>query len=232
LKGTVSDLKSASGANNITVTYSLGKVQVETTISVSKEQGVVQSTDLRSASTQKIDLDYTLALNVGVNRASYGQLTEGGPIPIPPPRNEFQLLDSSRAWAVSNTNLDAMIQGALYCDGNGVCLEPMDGITTAIEQPISKAFHGTLQIHPGQTRNLTSTYRLLPGTEISCLSHTPLKVSSGSEDDWKIKNENMSLIIEGNVSYILGNCTIPVSNSATCLITDHVALPLGWNRDN
>jgi hypothetical protein len=108
----------------------------------------------------------------------------------------------------------------------------MDGITTAIEQPISKAFHSTLQIHPGQTRNLTSTYRLLPGTEISCLSHPPLKVSSGSEDDWKIKNENMSLIIKGNVSYILGNCTIPVSNSATCLITDHVALPLGWNRDN
>ena len=232
LKGTVSDLKSTSGANNINVTYSLGKLQVKTTISVSKEQGVVQSTDLRSTSTQNLDLDYTLALNVGVNRASYGQLTEGGPIPIPPPRNEFLLLDASRAWAVSNTNLDAMIQGALYCDGHRVCLEPIDGNSTPIEEPISKAFHGTLQIHPGQTRNLTSTYRLLPGTEISGSSNPPLKVSSRSEEGWKIKNENMSLIIKGNVSYILGNCTIPVSNSATCLITDHVALPLGWNRDN
>jgi uncharacterized protein len=232
LKGTVSDLRSISGANNITVTYSLGKLQVKTTISVSKEQGVIQSTDLRSTSTQNLDLDYTLALNVGVNRASYGQLTEGGPIPIPPPRNEFLLLDTNRAWAVSNTNLDAMIQGALYCDGHRVCLEPIDGNSTPIEEPISKAFHGTLQIHPGQTRNLTSTYRLLPGTEISGSSNPPLKVSSRSEEGWKIKNENMSLIIKGNVSYILGNCTIPVSDSATCLITDHVALPLGWNRDN
>ncbi len=232
LKGTVSDLKSTSGANNIKVTYSLGKLQVKTTISVSKEQGVVQSTDLISTSTQKLDFDYALALNVGVNRASYGQLTEGGPIPIPQPRNEFQLLESSRAWAVSNPNLDAIIQGALYCDGHRVCLEPMDGNTTHIEQPISKAFHGTLEIYPDQTRNLTSTYRLLPGTEISGSSHLPLKVSLRSEDVWKIRNENMSLIIKGNVSYILGNCTIPVSNMATCLITDHVALPLGWNRDN
>ncbi|KAH8772372.1 Six-hairpin glycosidase-like protein [Hyaloscypha finlandica] len=42
----------------------------------------------------------------------------------------------------------------------------------------------------------------------------------------------MRLIIKGNLSYILRNCAIPVGSSATCLITDHVALPLGWNRDN
>lgn len=232
LKGTVSDLKSTSEANNINVAYSLGELQVKTTISVCKKHGVVQSTGLRSTSTQKLDLDYTLALHVGVNRASYGQLTEGGPIPIPPPKNEFQLLDSNQAWAVSNSNLNAISQGALYCDGHRVCLDHMDGNTTLIEQPVSKAFHDTLQICPGQTRNLTSTYRLLPGTETSGPSHPPLKVSSRSEDGWKIKNENMSLIIKGNVPYILGNCTIPVSSSATCLITDHVALPLGWNRDN
>ncbi len=231
LQGPMSDLKFKSATNKIIVTYSLGNIQVETNISVSRDQGVVESTTLRSDSTEKVEVDYTLSLDVSVNRASYGQLTEGGPIPIPPPRNEFQLLNERQAWAVVNQNLDAMIQGSLYCDGEPVRLEPLEGDTVAVDQAVSTAFHGTLQICSGKTRNLTSTYRLQPGSELAIISPLVNLVPS-REEHWKIRNESMRLIIKGNLSYILGNCTIPVSASATCLITDHVALPLGWNRDN
>ena len=41
LTGAISNLKSETVANNINVTYSLGRVQVTTTVSVGKDQSVV-----------------------------------------------------------------------------------------------------------------------------------------------------------------------------------------------
>jgi hypothetical protein len=233
LHGDISDLKFETVANNIIVTYSIEKLQVETTISISEKHGVVQNTLMRSASTKEIDVGYTLALNISVNRASYGQLTEGGPIPIPSPRNEFRQFNGNQAWAIINKNLDAIIQGTLYCDHQPVRLETMkvpDGIP--LGQPTCLEFHETLKIPPGQTRTLISTYRLRSGTDFWEIPPTLPNLKTHGKEGWKIRNESMSLIIKGNLSYILGNCTIPVTDNVTCLITDHVALPLGWNRDN
>lgn len=232
IKGEVSNLSFETMANYITVSYSIGKIKVKTIITVCKEQGVIQNTALRSSSTHAADVDYTFALNVSVNRASYGQLTEGGPFPIPPPKNEFQLFNGNRAWAIINPNLNATIQGSLRCDGLLVFLEPVEVEKVSLEQPLRMAFHGKVEIFPGQTRILTSTYRLRPGSELATVSSPLVRLEARREEEWKIKNENMKEIIKGNLSYILGNCTIPVSNTATCLVTDHVALPLGWNRDN
>jgi hypothetical protein len=232
LKGAVSHLKFEIVANHIIATYSLNGIQVETTISVSKDRSVIQSTVLRSPSIQIVEVEYTLALNVSVNRASYGQLTEGGPIPISPPRNEFLVFNKSQNWAVINQNLDATIQGSLYCDGEPVYLQPLKNENVALDQPVNTAFHGTLQFSPRQTRALVSTYRLQPGVEFVKISSPSTNSETSREGGWKIRNENMRLIIKGNLSYILGNCTIPMADAATCLITDHVALPLGWNRDN
>jgi uncharacterized protein len=233
LTGTIFDLNYEILADrSILVTYSIGQIQVATNVSVYKDRSVVQTTILSSTSTQCVEVDYTLALNVSVNRASYGQLTEGGPIPIPTPRNEFRLFDRNRTWAVINRNLDAMIQGTLYCDGLPVCLEPIEVEKVTLEQPVNVAFHGTIQIHPGETCTLMSTYRLQPGSEFTKVPSPRMALVPRREEGWKIKNDNMRLIIKGNLSYIIGNCTIPVDNKATCFITDHVALPLGWNRDN
>jgi len=232
LEGTISDLDFDISANNITITYSLGRLHVTTTISVCGSRGVIQSTVLKSTATKTIQVGYKLALNISVNRASYGQLTEGGPIPIPPPRNEFQLFDGSRAWAVINPNLDAMVQGSLFFDGLPVLLEPLKVEDVSLHLPVRAAFRGTVQILPGTTHTLTSTYRLQPGTKFAELLSSLTNVGLSPAERWAVKNENMNLIVKGNLSYILGNCTIPVSKSATCLITDHVALPLGWNRDN
>ncbi|KAE9382119.1 hypothetical protein N431DRAFT_506983 [Stipitochalara longipes BDJ] len=222
LEGTISDLDFNIAANNIIVTYSLGRLHVTTTISVCKIQGVIHSTVLKSNSTQTIAASYTFALDISVNRASYGQLTEGGPIPIPPLRNEFQVFDESRTWAIVNRNLDAMIQGRLYCNGSPICLQPLQEESIGIDKPVNMTFHGLLDINPGQTYSLVSTYRLQPGTNFEKLP-SPLKTVSPSRAEyWTIKNKSMSLIVKGNLSYILGNCTIPVSNNSICLITDHI----------
>jgi uncharacterized protein len=228
----MSDVKFKTAANCIHVSYYSGPIQVNTTMFVCKDRGVVQSTSLKSMSAQTVDINYTLALEVSVNRASYGQLTEGGPIPIPPPRNEFHLFENRQAWAVVNPNLNAMVQGDLRCDGDPVCLDTIKTMNTQLDQPANVEFHGKFQMTSGQTRNLVSTYQLHPGVEFVKAPSPSSGLEPSLEECWKVKNESMRLILKGNLSYILGNCTIPVSDDATCLITDHVALPLGWNRDN
>jgi hypothetical protein len=68
-------------------------------------------------------------------------------------------------------------------------------------------------------------------------SQLPLPGHHLGEDDlqnttWNLQDPVALNIILGNLQYVLGNCTLTISESSTCVITDHVALPLGWNRDN
>lgn len=220
--------------NRVLVTYSIGGIHVETTISISEDGHVAQSAVLKSTSIWPAKVDYTLALNISVNRASYGQLTEGGPIPIPPSRNDFRLFDNDRVWAVTNPNLDAMIQGTLFYDGVPVRLGPgmnyMQGVS--LERPVDAAFRGTFSLPPNETRTLTLISHLRPDTTLAVVDSSPKNFPSKQAETWNIGNDAKRLIIKGNLAYILGNCTVPVSNEYTCFITDHVALPLGWNRDN
>jgi hypothetical protein len=57
-------------------------------------------------------------------------------------------------------------------------------------------------------------------------------VAAVHKPTWKLQDPVALQIIHGNLEYVLGNCTIPISETSICVITDHVALPLGWNRDN
>lgn len=56
---------------------------------------------------------------------------------------------------------------------------------------------------------------------------------SGSNRDKSEKVEGA--ILWANINYIIGCCSMPVSQpegESYCIIADHVALPLGWPRDN
>jgi hypothetical protein len=217
---------------SILVTYSIGDVRVSTTVSVNETGEVQQTTILTSASSKLAHIDYTLDLCLSVNRASYGQLTEGGPIPIPPSENDFRLFDSGTTWAITNGNLDAMIEGCLYINNQPISLNTdlSDGIFRG--KPTNTTHSDRLQLHPQQQIILVSTFKLHSGVESlrlpSCSSSIPPRLKSG----WKLANDERGMIIRRNLEYILGNCALPVGEDAVCLITDHVALPLGWNRDN
>lgn len=77
----------------ILTSYSIDDVQISTSVYVSGTGEVVQSTTLNSTSSRFASFDYALCLSISVNRASYGQLTEGGSIPIPLLENHFLLFD-------------------------------------------------------------------------------------------------------------------------------------------
>ena len=233
VNGTPSNL-SISFVNNqsVLITYTVDNSQVSTTLSISQDGEAVQTTQVKSRSKTAKDLSYTLALNVSVNRASYGQLTEGGPVPIPPSSNALQLFDHGRSWGVVNSNLDALVEGTLTCDGKAVPLQAGIQEETVLDQPIKANFRGSIRILPSESHTFRSTYRLRPGKVPAKQTSLPVSMPTGSRGRWRLENNEVGLIIKRNLEYILGNCAIPTSKNATCFIADHVALPLGWNRDN
>lgn len=216
----------------IVITYSIGEAQILTKLWITGGGDVVQSTTVSSTASDVLDLDYTLSLGLSVNRASYGQLTEGGPIPIPPSRNELKLSSSGSRWAIINENLDAMVEGTLFQNGRPVNVEAQINECVVNGGPIDKRFNGKLQVPPGGVRTLTATFNLRPGV-VSTPVPTSLSSSPPSASgSWRLEQSPSALIIQRNLEYILNNCVFSVGNDAICFITDHVALPLGWNRDN
>ena len=231
--GTVSNLNVGFVDNQwIKITYSIGAVRFSTKLWISKDGEVTQSTVLSSDSASVVDVCYKLSLELSVNRASYGQLTEGGPIPIPPSKNETMLFSSGYRWAIVNENLDAMIEGTLYENGQPVCVATEIGEDVVTGSPARGIYKGRIEISPARPAILTATFTLKPGI-IPTSTVPQLSICSpSSKGDWKLEYNPSSIIIRRNLEYILSNCAIPVGNNATCFITDHVALPLGWNRDN
>jgi uncharacterized protein len=216
----------------IKITYSMGSMRFSTRLWISSNGEVTQSTIVSCDSTGVVDVNYTLSLELSVNRASYGQLTEGGPIPIPPLRNEMKLVSSGYRWAIINENLDAMIEGALYQDGEPVRIAAgiMNGVVTG--RPASGTFNGRLQVTSSRPCTLTATFHLKQGRDISCITPCVNTHPPSGKGHWRLGHSPSSVIIIRNLEYILSCCTVPVGNDAICFITDHVALPLGWNRDN
>lgn len=56
---------------------------------------------------------YTLDLGISVHRASYGQLTEGGPIPLPKSVNTLVVQDDMKAFMITNPFLNGHLEGCL-----------------------------------------------------------------------------------------------------------------------
>ena len=216
----------------IKITYSIGDIRFSTRLSISKDGEVTQSIVVSSDSLKSEELDYTLSLGLSVNRASYGQLTEGGPLPIPQSRNETRIFHSGYQWAIINENLDAIVDGTLYCSGRPVCVGTQVLEEVTIGKPASGMFTGRVQLLPGHPCTLTATFNLRPGTALSSISPCLTFYPPCSKGDWKLESSERSIIVRRNLEYILGSCTLPVGDDAVCFITDHVALPLGWNRDN
>lgn len=197
------------------------------------EGEVVQSCVISSRASLVGIVQYTLDLDISVNRASYGQLTEGGPIPIPTSENQLRIKNCGRSFSIKNPHLGAQVEGCLEVDGKRVRLdrELQDGDFCG--KPVSARSTKLLEIPAHSSRTLTARFRLRPdlnGTQSFRAINVPACQSKFRR--WKYADGDAMFIVRRNLEYILGNCAIQVSKSFIALITDHVALPLGWNRDN
>ncbi|RYP75070.1 hypothetical protein DL770_007481 [Monosporascus sp. CRB-9-2] len=176
---------------------------------------------------------YALKLCLSLNRASYGQLTEGGPIPLPPSRNTLCRTAES-VFNVTNPYLGAQLEGSVEVDGTAISLGTLSE-QTVDNAPLNSRVSGKLDILPYTTVTLRARFRLSSQPGFNALSPTlpyDEPPTTHGPQSWVSLQRCTTYIIRRNVDYILGNCAIPVSGTEVAVVTDHVALPLGWNRDN
>ena len=187
-------------------------------------------------------LNFKVGGSVSVNRAPYTQLTEAGPVPMPKGENLLTLRDG--VVEVRNPNLPAVFRAALSLDGGNtsVLSNVTDQHTT--DEAVTFWSEHCLALKPGETKTLQLTMSV--NAESSTLSPispvSPFKAiesvsglrldalrdllhrKGASEETTK----TLAYAVARNLVYLTGPCSMPNG----CIITDHMCLPLGWNRDN
>lgn len=213
-----------------------GAADVVYTLEVREDGSVAQTALISSIRDTEASINYGLNLGLSVHRASYGQLTEGGPIPLPASENHLQVHAEGTYLTVSNKYLGAHLQGQLSLDGSPVRLDGLDEVTQK-DGPLSSSISRTITLAPGSATTVTAEFRLLPFAyrespllQRGISSHRLTMAAKAPQ--WHNPEKLETFIVRRNLDYILGNCSLTISEACVALITDHVALPLGWNRDN
>jgi len=167
-----------------------------------------------------------------MNRCSYAQLTEAGPIPMPPLENALEVRENH--LSIVNRHLPARTDVFLFDNGNPLTLSPASGTAAG---PVSYAHRGEIHLEKGERRLLTIVYVLVPSAEEQ-LPISASQVEGWSKEaqaalpKWKSwEDETAAFIVQRNIDYILSCCAVPVTDEHICVITDHQLLPLSWNRD-
>ncbi|KAM6475953.1 Six-hairpin glycosidase-like protein [Trichoderma sp. SZMC 28011] len=203
-------------------------------VSVDEKGRLNQRAHIVNNTSQEIQVGYQVNLRVSVHRASYGQLTEGGPIPLPECENALEVNSQKCSFIVRNKFIGAHLSGQLYLDGVPA---PLVGLTNKTQPGLLTGVSTadqSVSIKPYSEVTIGLILRLAPGLdennsfpEHHCVnSKTP-----GNGLAWKRPETVETYIVRRNVDYILGNCAIPVSESEVALITDHWRLLLLTRRN-
>jgi uncharacterized protein len=192
------------------------------------EDYVVQQMELVNHQEKEIMIPVELGGQISLNRSSYGQLTEGGPIPIPPAILDVTV--SGNVIAIRNHSLGA--QAEITILENNEPIQLGEGQFT-VDKPFTLNQMIQVTIQPKQRKILTVVYALCDQSETALASgaHLPF-----NETDFKGRSHLSSIdwkdfVIGRNIDYIVSCCAVPVHGESICIITDHQLLPLAWNRD-
>lgn len=192
---------------------------------------LTQNLMMANTTNVQVSLDYRLDLRLSVHRASYGQLTEGGPLLPPDCENRLRIDHCGKSFSVVSPNLESQLRGGFTLDGKPMALTGIQDSTRQGVLDDAVTDWQQLSIAPGSAVHLAAWFILAP--ESRAPKHfTPEPSITEAPKYWKTLSSCSAYVVRRNVDYILGNCTIPINDQTVGLITDHVALPLGWNRDN
>lgn len=203
-------------------------MEVSSTFFIKKEDYVVQQMELVNHQEKEIKIPIELGGQISLNRSSYGQLTEGGPIPIPPAILDVAV--SGNVIAIGNHSLGAHAEITIL-ENNQPILLGEEQFTVCKPFTLNQVIQVAIQ--PNERKVLTVIYALGEQTETplasgGCLPVNELDFTEKgplSSIDWK------EFVIGRNIDYIVSCCAVPVHSESICIITDHQLLPLAWNRD-
>ncbi|KAL5119393.1 hypothetical protein ACEQ8H_002662 [Pleosporales sp. CAS-2024a] len=207
-------------------------IQISLHAQINTAGSFVQNATATNRSSAQVRLAYALRLNLALNRASYGQLTEGGPIPLPPSRNMLKTMDP-HTLHVSNPYLDAQLTATLRVNDEPVSTDTVQDQDIS-DDIVDTLIRGEVCIPPAQSATFNAELCMLCGAPQDGPSDVgpPSDMTPGVGSSWQFDQLLTTYIIRRNFDYVLANCVIPISTSASVVLADHVALPLGWNRDN
>ncbi|KAH7406471.1 Six-hairpin glycosidase-like protein [Phaeosphaeria sp. MPI-PUGE-AT-0046c] len=198
-------------------------------VKVTRDGGFEQFAEATNKSAGSIRFPYALNINSSINRASYGQLNEGGPVPLPASRNILGII-SPTTLCVFNLYLKGQCVTRLDINGQPLQLHGLQE-QEVIDATLCASVKGQVFIPPGESATFCANFRLLPDTErYDHILPYPQLITKDIRKNLKARWIDESLlttyILRRNVEYILGNCVLPVSDSIAVVVTDHVALPL------
>lgn len=171
-------------------------------------QGVVQRWKFSEPQTQ-----ISLSGCIWLQRSAYTQLTEGGPIPLSTAETQITRQDANTL-----TLHNAALQWAV-CFNQGAAATNTDGSVTFQEHSRPAGHELTLAIGVGLDINQAE----------KALSAVPETAPPARQSPlWA--NVSDDRILRRGLAYSL-LCSTPTYNEGICILTDHMILPLSWNRD-
>jgi uncharacterized protein len=169
---------------------------------------------------------------VWLQRAAYTQLTEGGPVAMPSSKSKIFYPDNSEQIGIENTELGAWAllsaKGAVESEDGSI-----EFSTKALIYPPAKDYSSTGEptaIVPGFSIGVNGDSSDKNGS----LAHErdAKRLLQESIERWEKRWEKIpdDPILRRGLSYSL-SCCVPIDDEASCILTDHMLLPLSWNRD-
>ncbi len=172
-----------------------------------------------------------------LQRAAYTQLTEGGVISMPPIKTRIVPEDNGYTQQIRNEALNASVHIR-----TAPLREAEDGSVEFYEDTIHTRRlddetlpHGaqTYVFNLGIDRNSFQSrarYMHLTTTSNTKNLYDSLDRWKRRWSLWKAPDTELELICKRALAYGL-MCCVPIDSEAVCIITDHMLLPLSWNRD-
>lgn len=215
--------------------HRLGSLEVSSlflAVDVDEHGYLINQVEIHNGGEEEAVFAYEFGGIMSLNRSSYGQLTEAGPIPLPSPENILLVRDNH--LSLTNTHLPARADMFLFDGSQPLQLSAM---TQTSAEPITYKHPGHISLAKGETRVLSIVYTLTSSEEepftpdAARVEEWAQKAKMGLPK-WQVgKETTTSFLIQRNIDYILSCCTVPVTDEHVCIITDHQILPLSWNRD-
>lgn len=159
---------------------------------------------------------------VSLQRCAYTQLTEGGPIPPPPIETHVRLQDG--VLTIYNPALNWAV---------GIAGLPIDHrFEYQQNNPIDLSFE-----LPAGTFTLTYGFGTTPDEAVSYARELLLQWNAEHELEkvrarWRLRWAQIPAdrLLRRGLSYSMA-MAVPAGGEGVCLLTDHMLLPLVWNRD-
>lgn len=162
--------------------------------------------------------------DLSLQRCAYTQLTEGGPLAIPDATTTIRFDPEKNVYFVSNEHL----QRVIAVGGDFLSTAAPQSDTFSFQRRISVPSHLTVMIGIG-TNEDDACRQITFNKPADDLSKNAVEHWQQHWQGWSPHHAKLEPAIKRGLRYGLEMC-IPV-DTGLCILTDHMLLPLSWNRD-